>query len=295
MPCRLFCIVFVSLFSVASLRAEETLTIPPFADIPTPGHRAAVITPEYAGTEVHHLVYLPPDWTSDWQQRGKSWPIIVEYTGNKFPAAGSTGTVEGAGLGYGISQGKFIWVVLPYINQPGTANEVTWWGDQQSTVDYAKRNVPRICKQFGGDADKVLLCGFSRGAIAVNYIGLADDDIAQLWCGFFAHDHYDGVREWRGTDWGSPLEPYQQSATERLRRLGDRPVFISHNGGVEATRQFLEPRIPLDHVTFLDPKTSEILGAFPNDTAIHPHNDRWLLVPSLAREQVHAWAELALE
>ena len=50
----------------------------------------------------------------------------------------------------------------------------------------------------------VILCGFSRGAIGVNYIGLHDDQIAALWAGFITHDHYDGVLEWKGQAWGSP-------------------------------------------------------------------------------------------
>lgn len=51
-----------------------------------------------------------------------------------------------------------------------------WWGDKQATVDYCKVNLPRICERFGGDRDNVISGGFSRGAMATNYIGLADDE-----------------------------------------------------------------------------------------------------------------------
>jgi hypothetical protein len=46
----------------------------------------------------------------------------------------------------------------------------------------------------------VFIAGFSRGAIACNFIGLRDDEIASLWCGFVVHSHYEGVRDWPGSD-----------------------------------------------------------------------------------------------
>ena len=66
-------------------------------------------------------------------------------------------------------------------------NENLWFGDINATVSYAKTNIPRICREYGGDCSKVLLCGFSRGAVAVSFIGLYDDEIAKLWTGFYAH------------------------------------------------------------------------------------------------------------
>ena len=107
--------------------------------------------------------------------------------------------------------------MLPFVSPDGLRNQRTWWGDVRATVAYAKRAVARTCEQFGGDPNRVVLCGFSRGAIAVNYIGLHDEEIAGLWRGFFTHDHYDGVREWKGTRWGSPLQglpPTSGSAME---------------------------------------------------------------------------------
>ena len=43
---------------------------------------------------------------------------------------------------------------------------MTWWGDTEATVDYAKRNVPRIIKALGADPNAVFLCGFSRARSA---------------------------------------------------------------------------------------------------------------------------------
>ena len=65
---------------------------------PAPGKRVRQVAPEYKGTTVYHTLYLPNDW-----QKAKRYPVLVEYTGNKFPACGSTGEVKNANLGYGLS------------------------------------------------------------------------------------------------------------------------------------------------------------------------------------------------
>ncbi|MCE2684028.1 MAG: hypothetical protein LW857_02455 [Verrucomicrobiae bacterium] len=122
------------------------LPLPPLTTgQPAAGKRVAVTAPEYAGTQVHHLVALPSDWNPQARAQGKRWPVIVEYTGNLHPASGSTGEVEGAALGHGLSRGHAIWIVLPYVAADRRRNEVTWWGDVAATVAYAKQQVPRIC------------------------------------------------------------------------------------------------------------------------------------------------------
>jgi hypothetical protein len=65
----------------------------------------------------------------------------------------------------------------------------------------------------------VFICGFSRGAIAASYIGLADDEIAALWKGMITHDHFDGDHKWNYP------ESDQKSALVRLARLKGRPVL----------------------------------------------------------------------
>ena len=159
-------------------------------EAPAPGNGRQV-APEYKGTKVIHTLYLPTDGKTE-------RPIpCSSNTGNKFPACGSTGEVKGANLGYGLSGGKgFIWVSMPYVQKGKRENAVTWWGDRQATIDYCKVNLPRICKEFGGDPDNLFICGFSRGAIACSYIGLADDEIASFWKGMIAHDHFDGQNKW---------------------------------------------------------------------------------------------------
>ncbi len=282
-------LAFLVLTLATSLGAAD-LTPPQLTEQgPQPGKRATVIAPEYAGTKVHHLIALPDDWTPDWKARGKNWPVIAEYTGNYYPASGSTGEVEGAALGYGVARGKAIWVVLPYIAKDQQKNEITWWGDIDATVGYAKTNIPRICAEFGGDPKKVVLCGFSRGAIGVSFLGLHDDDIAKLWCGLWAHDHFDGVKAWTAP-WGAPLTRYREEAAVRLRRLQGRPVLVSQEYPGNQTRDFVEP-IAAKNVDYLTIDMKALYGKFPNDAVKHPHNDRWPLRDCAATSVARAWFE----
>ncbi|MEZ5942421.1 MAG: hypothetical protein R3C18_13590 [Planctomycetaceae bacterium] len=231
---------------------------------PAPGKRVRVVNEEFVDTEIHHLLYLPSDW-----EPGKSYPVIVEYAGNKYRT--SLGTVEGSSLGYGISGGKgAIWVCLPFVDKANGVNATNWWGDVDATVAYCISTVRDICDQYGGDSSKVFIAGFSRGAIACNYIGLHNDEIASLWCGFICHSHYDGVRQWNyaGSD--------RTSAAKRLARLGDRPQFISHETSVDATRDHLKGAAPHGNFTFVS-------LPFPD------HTDTWVLRDIPEREKLRLW------
>lgn len=242
---------------------------------PAAGRRVRQTPPEYQDTEVYHALYLPVDW-----KPGGKYPIIFEYTGNQFAACGSTGQVKDANLGYGISGGKeFIWVSMPYIAVGGKRNALTWWGDRQATVDYCKINVPRICKQFGGDPESVFICGFSRGAIGASYIGLADDEIASLWKGMITHDHFDGEKPW------DYPESDRQSALARLARLHGRPVLACGEAN-----DFLHDHLELAKFTFLKVPVAEIF-AIPEGKVIHPHTDLWMHRDSTYREQVRQWLD----
>ncbi|GAA5508201.1 hypothetical protein [Novipirellula caenicola] len=261
------------------------LLSPPMTEgSPGPGKRVRQVATEYKGTQVHHSLYLPLDWKPD----GK-FPVIVEYTGNKWPLCNSTGEVGDANLGYGISGGRgFIWVCMPSIETGGQSNAVTWWGDTQATIDYCKINLPRICAEFGGDPDNILLCGFSRGAIATSYIGLADDEIASLWKGFLTHDHFDGEKTW-----GYP-DSDRASALTRLARLDGRPVLICGTQASKTRDAFLGDHLELAHFTFLDVPTSQLF-AIPEGNVVHPHTDLWMHKQSVYRRQVRDWVENVLD
>ena len=225
--------------------------------------------------------------------------MIVEYAGNgpgglnpQIP--GSTvesGLPHDTVLGYGISAGtEYIWVSLPFVQAGGRGMAPIWWGDPQATADYCRQTVAEIYSEYGGDSQRLLLCGFSRGSIACNFIGLHDDAVAALWRGFFCHSHYDGVHRWPypGSD--------RESALRRVHRLNGRPQFISHEssgdergllharggrrpryvGSVAETRRYLEESKIIADFTF-----GEL--PYPN------HTDQWILRPLLLRDRLRQW------
>jgi hypothetical protein len=199
----------------------------------------------------------------------------VEYAGNGNFSNDygdvSTGKVEGSNLGYGITAGKgAIWICMPYVDSAKGENAITWWGDVEATVDYCQKTVSQVCEAYGGDATKVFIAGFSRGAIACNYIGLHDDEIAALWCGFIAYDHYDGIYQW------GYANDDRASALVRLQRLGDRPQFICNGVLAESAESYLHEVYPIGNFTF-------------RTVPFRNHNDAWILRPTPARDALHKW------
>lgn len=255
--------------------ARDLITPRMTTGAPAPGKRVKQVSSEYKGTRVYHALYLPADW-----QQGKQYPVIVEYAGNG-PYKNNfgdtcTGKVEDCSLGYGISGGtKCLWICLPYISQDHQRNQLSWWGDVEATVNYCKTVVPRICQKYGGDPSAVFLAGFSRGAIACNYIGLHDDQIADLWTGFIAHSHYDGVRQWNYPD------SDRNAALKRLKRLQDKPQFISHEGSIDAVKQYLNEASPKGRFTF------QVLP-------YRNHTDTWVLRNIPERKAIREWMQSVL-
>ncbi len=262
---------------------EPDLTVPGLSEgKPGPGKRVKVTLPGYEGTRAYHVLYLPPDWHPD-----QKYPVLVEYAGNgpyrnRYGDI-STGLVEGSRMGYGISAGKgYLWLCLPYLNGEGTANVRSWWGskperDPQPTVNYCLEAVKLVCASYGGDREKLVLCGFSRGAIACNFIGLHDDRIAGLWRAFIPYSHYDGVRKWSypGAD--------RAAALQRLRRLGSRPQFVCSEGSqFKETAQYLAGTGVKGNFTF-------------RGTGFRNHSDAWLLRPSPARTELRSWLAKVLK
>ena len=253
-------------------------------EAPGAGKRVRQTAPEYVGTEVYHALYLPVDW-----EPGAKYPVIVEYTGNKFPPGKGSGEVKDANLGYGMSGGEgFIWVTMPYVEKGRKENAVTWWGDRQATVEYCKVNLPRICEEFGGDPGNVFVCGFSRGAIGASYIGLADDEIASFWKGMFTHDHFDGQLE----HWGYP-ECDRAFALTRLARLKGRPVLVGGQHASNVHDQFLNDHLDLARFTFLDVPVNKIF-TIPEGPYLHAHTDLWMHRESEYRQEARAWLQKVL-
>jgi len=242
---------------------------------PAPGLRSVQTTAGWQGTQVYHTIYLPVDWKA-----GGRFPVIVEYpgNGNYKNAFGdvSDGSVEGCRLGYGISGGRgFICVCLPYleIKDGEKKNAVLWWGDVEESKRYCVATVHDVCARYGGDEHAVVLCGFSRGSIGCNFFGLHDDEIAGLWRAFICHSHYDGeIETW-------PYEGADRAAAlARLRRLGNRPQFISQEGSTAATESWLRSTGFPGNWTF---------EALP----FRNHSAEWALCDLPIRRKARAWLQ----
>ena len=249
---------------------------------PAPGKRVKATLPGRDVAEAYHVVYLPRDWSPD-----RKFPVLVEYAGNgpyrnRYGDV-STGRVEGSRLGYGISGGEgFIWLCLPYLDNAGITNVAKWWGtapthDPGPTIDYCLEAVKSVCREFNGNTNELILCGFSRGAIACNYIGLHEERIAKLWRAFIPYSHYDGVR----TRWPYPGAD-RRSALQRLGRLDGRPQFICGEGSnaIETKDFLLETKVD---------------GKFTfRGTGFRNHNDAWVLRPSSVRTTLRNWVDEVL-
>ncbi|HXQ81962.1 MAG TPA: hypothetical protein VN775_11650 [Opitutaceae bacterium] len=255
------------------------LTVPPVESrAPAPGRRVRMTTEGWEHTAVYHAVYLPSDW-----RPGATFPMLVEYAGNGGYSSPfgdvSLGTVEGSSLGYGLTAGKgVIWICMPFVGRAGENefNAAVWWGDADETVRYCIATVHDACRRLGGDPRRVILAGFSRGSIACNYIGLRDESIGALWRAFFCHSNYDGLK----VNWPYPGAD-RASALVRLRRLGGRPQWISQEGSVSATQEYLQGTGVKGDFTF---------QALP----IRNHSDQWVLRDTPARTAARAWLQRVL-
>lgn len=230
----------------------------------------------YEDWDVAHAIYLPTDWQPD-----KRYPVLFEYPGNggfqNELGDRSDGKVADCQLGYGLTGGEgMIWVSMPFIDPKSRGHARLWWGDPDATARYCKLAAAHVCKEFGGDAERLVLVGFSRGAIACNYIGLRDDEIAGLWRAFLAHSHYDGVKPWVYAD------SDEASAVERLQRLRDRPQFISHEQSTVDVEVYLRRHHPKGTFTF---------AALPYAN----HSSAWALKDVPFRVQAREWLAEALQ
>ena len=257
---------------ISSIPADIAVPDVMFGDA-FPGLRVKQTTPGWEHSDVYHILYLPKNWKA-----ASTLPVIAEYAGNgnyqNDYGDSCNGKPESCSLGYGLSGGRdFIWVCLPFVkNEKGAkSNAVKWWGDMNETKRYAAATLHYLAKAFGADTTCVILAGFSRGAIACNYMGLYDDAMASLWAAFFCHSHYDGVYE----GWSYPGAD-RLSAHKRLERLKERPQWISHEGSIKNIQDYLLGTGVKGNFTF---------QAIP----FRNHTDKWVLRDIPQRQAARSW------
>ncbi|HEY3835040.1 MAG TPA: carboxypeptidase regulatory-like domain-containing protein [Bryobacteraceae bacterium] len=190
------------------------LTVPSVTEgMPYPGRRVYMTL---AGSPVRYVLYLPPDWTPDGH-----FPVIAEYSGNifYFKNTYSTGKADQGNIGYGMSKGKgVIWVNLPFLSTDQTREQLDGFGNLDATAEYARQVIHEVVEKYSGDPGAVFLTGFSRGGAACGYIGLHNDEIADVWLGFHAVAGGDGAG-WFGSE--------MPGAIERGGRMKGRSSFVT--------------------------------------------------------------------
>jgi hypothetical protein len=229
---------------------------------PEPGRRVRYRLAGDEQTGIASILNLPEDW-----QAGRKYPVIVEYPGNIFlgPACYSTGLPDQCLIGYGMTRGRgAICLGLPFLDRASGRIVENGWGNADETADYAVRMVAEVCEKFGGDPDRVVLTGFSRGAIACGYIGLRNERIAALWKGFHACQHYDGGG-WNGAD--------MPGALGRATRFKGVAVFQTDN-----------PREKYQAV--MDAMKTEVTWA---DSGLHWHSTAMFLDDRPSTKQLRDW------
>lgn len=192
------------------------LVVPTMTDLaPAAGRRVKMTM----SGNLYYALYLPTDWVA-----GKKYPVIVEFPGNIFynSQCYSTGRPEDVVMGYGVSKGEgYIWISMPLISTNNSDIQPNAWGSLTNTKQRTIQAIRQVISSYGGDPAGVFISGFSRGAISTGYIGLMDDEMADVWIGFHATQHTDGS-DWNGAKIGF---------TNRGTRVNGRATMIVDNGG----------------------------------------------------------------
>ena len=269
---------------------------------PAAGKRVRAVAPGFENTLAYHPLYLPSDWV-----RGgvRKYPIIVEYMANGPFNSGwgdiSTGRPEDSNLGWGMAEPAgtaYIWISMPCLSaELGNLTEVStyWWGcpssdasrpcfkefDITPTIRYLHSALNQAFDLYGGDPERVVVTGWSRGAIATGAIGLYDDATSKLFRAFVPYSHLDGDCGW--------VDHNKTAMLERWRRLDGRPTLylgecdVATRGGEAYLKE-----IGLNG-------SSAVAGMEFRTTGFANHNDAWVLRNSSARAYLRSWLRKVLE
>lgn len=265
----------------AHLAIRDTILPPLTAAEPAPGRWVKRTLAAQQGSQAYHCLYLPPEWIPQGH-----YPVIVSFPGNgpfrNLYGDRSGGLPEDTEIAFGLTAGRgFILMGLGYLDpRKELAPTGNWWGDVPATIDYCRRAVQEVIESYGGDPKRIVLCGFSRSAIGASFIGLHNDEIAGLWCGFLCYDGWEDqaylTRNWfrYGTSsFGYDPEDFNHTGVaQRFARLRGRPVYILGGAGAAAelnrSHQFPIEWVPKPH---------------------RNHNAAWALRDTPERSLVRAW------
>ena len=197
-----------------------------------------VIYPFAKNSNLYGVLYLPRDWTAD-----KSLPLIVEFPGNIYYTDNcySTGRPEQCVIGYGMTKGDgALWLSLPFVDYSKDEIVESGWGNPDDTADFTVKMVEKMRKEFRVDTSRVVLTGFSRGAIACGFIGLRNSKIASLWKGMHVCQHFDGDG-WRGAN--------KKDAILRLKNGIHIPQFHTDNSSTVLYNMLNDANIKTTYTT----------------------------------------------
>lgn len=183
------------------------------------------------GSNKYTALYLPNNWNPN-----EKYPVIVEFPGNIYFTENcySTGRPESCTIGYGMSKGKnAIWISMPFVDDMSNEISESGWGNPDHTADLTIEIIEEIINKYGGDKDRLILTGFSRGAIACGLVGLRNDKIASYWKGIHACQHYDG------DGWGGSK---MEDAKERIKHFKG-AYFQTDNSNEEPKNMLMEANI----------------------------------------------------
>ena len=154
------------------------------------------------------------------------------------------------------------------------------------TIDYLHSALNQAFDLYGGDPERVVITGWSRGAIAVGAIGLHNDATSSLFKAFVPYSHLDGDCGW--VDSGEDAANSEAALQARWTRLGGRPTLYLGECAVATA----EGPVWLQKIGQNGTKATS--GMEFMTTGWANHNDAWVLRNSSARTYLRQWLKKQL-
>jgi hypothetical protein len=265
--------MFLLFFLVFHIDAK-TLTVPMIEEgLPEAGKRVKVYLNDYPG--IYYIVFLPYNFNKE-----NKYGVICEVSYMEFKAWT---------LGYGICKGNdYILVSLPILNTEGTEMlDIYYPQNPLPTANCWLSILKDLNAKFNIDNNKIILSGFSRGSVCVNYIGNCNDIISSKWAAYFTYAHFEGCCQ---------ITP--GNLDERINRMNAKKILVavgqndlakicSKNAYLKLQKQ----KLPVTYIEHPDIQINTWINAYnPSDPWINlNHNPFWILEDSDASEEARSW------